>query len=166
MQEHPQLCDELFAELTLEMKDPDEVIVRRGDRGDAMYFIHDGSAVVQLQDADAGADTTAVKSGSDFAIADGEQGKTLRTGDWFGEMALLNPNSLRVATVVAGEDGCQVLRLNREEWDDALQRHPPALEEVQRVAEERLAEIRAVSRRASAPLSRPVREEITRSPSE
>ena len=153
MQHHPQLCDELFAELALETMDPGEVVVRRGDRGDSMYFIHSGSAIVQLHDADPG--KSMARSGSDSAITDGEGQKILRTGDYFGEMALLNPDSLRVATVVTGDEGCQLLRLDRDEWQEAVQRHPAALEEVQVVAGERMAEIRALSRRASEPLRPP-----------
>ena len=94
---------------------PAERIVRRGERGDAMYFIASGAVEVQR-----------------------DEGEPIRlgTGDFFGEMALVLRRP-RVADVVA-LSYCRLLVLRRDAFRDFLKRHPDLMQQVRRSAEERL----------------------------
>jgi CRP-like cAMP-binding protein len=76
-------------------------IVRAGDRGDSFYVILDGTALVKLP---------------------GKRAKRLGTGDWFGEMALLDA-APRAATVEAQTDVFAML-LGRSAFLKTLQDEP------------------------------------------
>jgi monovalent cation:H+ antiporter, CPA1 family len=93
---------------------PGERIVRRGERGDAMYFIASGAVEVQL-----GADQI-----------------RLGTGEFFGEMALIMRRP-RNADVVA-LSYCRLLVLRRDAFRAFLRSHPELMRQVRRLAEERL----------------------------
>jgi CRP/FNR family cyclic AMP-dependent transcriptional regulator len=77
-----------------------EVVFSTGDEGDAMYVITDGEAKVNV--------------GGRFHV--------MKTGDVFGEMALLAPGK-RMATVEA-EKALSALRVPAESFQDFLLDHP------------------------------------------
>ena len=76
-------------------------IVRAGDRGDSFYVILDGTALVKLP---------------------GKRGVRLGSGDWFGEMALLDA-APRAATVEAQTDVFAML-LGRTAFLKTVQAEP------------------------------------------
>ncbi|MFO1074098.1 MAG: cation:proton antiporter [Geminicoccaceae bacterium] len=110
-----QAREELRRLLVPQLALPGERIVRRGERGDAMYFIASGAVEVQR-----------------------EEGEPIRlgTGDFFGEMALIMRRP-RVADVVA-LGYCRLLVLRRDAFRNFLKRHPDLMQQVRRSAEERL----------------------------
>ena len=81
-------------------------IVCQGDQGDAFYLIQSGAVEVVLE---SGPDKSEV-----IAI--------FGPKDWFGEMALLSgePRSATIRTIKP----TSVLRLQREAWDELIERHP------------------------------------------
>ena len=93
---------------------PGEKVIRRGDRGDAMYFISSGAVEVKVND---------------------HRTVRLEPGDYFGEMALLT-GERRTADVVA-VDFCQFLVLDRREFNQFMARHPALRAAVAGIAEER-----------------------------
>jgi CPA2 family monovalent cation:H+ antiporter-2 len=93
---------------------PGEKVIRRGDRGDAMYFISSGAVEVKVDD---------------------NRTIHLGPGDYFGEMALLT-GERRTADVVA-VDFCQFLVLDRREFNQFMARHPALRAAVAGIAEER-----------------------------
>jgi len=97
-----------------------ERIIRRGERGDAMYFIASGAVEVQPP---------------------GSQVIRLGTGEFFGEMALILRQP-RTADVVA-LSYCRLLMLRRDAFRDFLRMHPELSEHVRLRAEERLRALRA-----------------------
>ncbi|MGE3294728.1 MAG: cyclic nucleotide-binding domain-containing protein, partial [Geminicoccaceae bacterium] len=99
---------------------PSERIIRRGDRGDAMYFIASGAVEVQPPDS---------------------QVIRLGTGEFFGEMALILRRP-RTADVVA-LSYCRLLMLPREAFRDFLRMHPELMVQVRERAEERLRALQA-----------------------
>jgi CRP/FNR family transcriptional regulator, cyclic AMP receptor protein len=76
-------------------------IVREGDRGDAFYVILDGTASVRQP---------------------GRRPITLRTGEFFGELALLD-GAPRTATVEA-QDEVLTMRIGRTDFVKMLEREP------------------------------------------
>lgn len=93
---------------------PGERIVRRGDRGDAMYFIASGAVEVERDDE-------AIRLG---------------TGDFFGEMALIlrRPRSADVVAI----SYCRLLVLRRDAFREFLKTHPEQMQQVRSAAEARL----------------------------
>lgn len=116
---------ELRRLLVTQLAYPGQRIVRRGERGDAMYFIASGAVEVQ---------------------GNGEPVR-LGTGDFFGEMALILRRP-RVADVVA-LSYCQLLALPRDAFRAFLKTHPELMQQVRKRAEERLRQHQA--ERAVAP---------------
>ncbi len=92
---------------------PGEVITRKGDIGDAMYFIASGRVEVQL-------DPEPVE---------------LKGGDFFGEIALVEQTT-RTADIVA-LTSCQLLALRDQDFYDLMEQNPAIRETVQRTARER-----------------------------
>jgi len=92
---------------------PGEKIIRRGERADRMYFISSGSVEVQV---------------------DGRT-VTLKAGDFFGEMALLTGDR-RSADVIA-LDFCQLLVIDRREFNQFMARQPAVRAAVTDIAETR-----------------------------
>jgi CRP-like cAMP-binding protein len=108
----------------------------------------------ELQDADAGEALVAegTPTGDLFLVWDGRLDITMRgsggerrlgqvtAGAYFGEVALLDPGQAGVSVVT--EQGCVVLRLSRERFDELRTSHPetaaPLLEEVVRSLAARL----------------------------
>jgi monovalent cation:H+ antiporter, CPA1 family len=92
---------------------PDEVVIRKGERGSAMFLISSGAVEVVLPN----------------------QRVRLGSGDFFGEMALLTGDR-RLADVVA-LGYCRVLVLSAADFRRFLRGYPLARAEIDRIAEER-----------------------------
>jgi CPA1 family monovalent cation:H+ antiporter len=95
---------------------PDEVIIKKGDRGTEMFLISSGAVEVVLPD----------------------QRVRLGSGEFFGEMALLG-NRVRQADVVA-LGYCRALVLSAAELQRFLSEYPAAKAEIDRVAAARQRE--------------------------
>ena len=93
---------------------PGETILRKGERGDCMFFITSGKVEIEL---DAGP-------------------VHLNAGDYFGEIAILYQQP-RTATVTA-RTSCQFLVLDGVDFSDLLERHPGLGKEIAEVAADRL----------------------------
>jgi len=93
---------------------PNERILRRGDRGDAVFFIASGAVEVRLP-------ARRVRLGS---------------GEFFGEMALLSRRP-RQADVVS-LTYCRLLVLRKADFERFLAGNPEARAEINRIAEARL----------------------------
>ena len=93
---------------------PGEKVIRRGDRGDAMYFISSGAVEVKVDDS---------------------RTVRLEAGAYFGEMALLT-GERRTADVIA-VDFCQFLVLDQRDFNQFMARHPALRAAVAGIAEER-----------------------------
>jgi Na+:H+ antiporter len=92
---------------------PDEVVIRKGDRGDAVFFISSGAVEVVL-------DRSRVRLGS---------------GELFGEMALLSGRPRQADVVALGY--CRVLVLGAGDFRRFLHQYPQVRKEIDRLAEER-----------------------------
>jgi CPA1 family monovalent cation:H+ antiporter len=92
---------------------PEEKVIRRGERGHAMYFISSGAVEVVLPNR-------RVRLGS---------------GDFFGEMALLS--GLRRQADVVALGYCRVLVLSAADFRRFLRRYPAAKAEIARTAKAR-----------------------------
>ncbi|MEM7021157.1 MAG: cation:proton antiporter [Pseudomonadota bacterium] len=93
---------------------PGEVLVRRGERGAVMFFLSSGAAEVSL---------------SDHKIR-------LGRGDFFGEMALLDPSRRRQADVTA-LSYCQLLILHHDDFRTLFRTEPGIREKIREVARNR-----------------------------
>ena len=95
---------------------PGEVLVRRGERGAVMFFLSSGAAEVAL---------------ADHKIR-------LGRGDFFGEMALLDPSRRRGADVTA-LSYCQLLILRHDDLRTLFATQPAIREKIWKVAQDRQA---------------------------
>ncbi|XP_065168587.1 potassium/sodium hyperpolarization-activated cyclic nucleotide-gated channel 4-like isoform X3 [Atheta coriaria] len=93
-----------------------DVIAKVGTIGNSMYFISNG--------------TVAVYSNH------GKELCHLQDGDHFGEIALINRDSIRVASVIAAEV-CELYRLDRKDFVKAIMPFPDLYEKIAFVASER-----------------------------
>ncbi len=93
---------------------PGEIICRRGETGDSMYFVSSGAIAVQIE-------TETVILGS---------------GDFFGEIALLK-DAPRTADVAA-ESFSDLLILERSDFDKLLNANPELKQTIEKVAESRI----------------------------
>jgi CRP-like cAMP-binding protein len=96
--------DLLAVKLQVRTFAPGEVIIQQGDPGDAFYIVRDGTLEV-----------TARQGRSRRRL------RTLKSGDFFGEIALLSDGP-RTATVQGLEAG-SVWRLERQDFRDLLGRY-------------------------------------------
>jgi ABC-type bacteriocin/lantibiotic exporter with double-glycine peptidase domain/CRP-like cAMP-binding protein len=113
-----------------------EVAVRQGEEADAMFLIQDGRLSVWV-DGD----------GEGDGDGGGRRVRTLHTGEFFGELALIR-SGRRTATVRA-EGPVRLLRLGRDDFDRLMQRSPAFARRVR----ERVALYEARDRRpASSPI--------------
>ena len=92
-----------------------EVIIKKGDRGDAMYFILDGEVDVILKN---------------------KEPVVLKQGDFFGEIALLK-DVKRTATVKSN-GRCEMLELTTYDLKRLIQSRPEIIESIEKVAKVRL----------------------------
>lgn len=99
---------------------PGERLVRKGDPADAMFLIVSGEVEVDV----------------------GDTPKRLKTGDFFGEIALLEKTT-RTATVRAVST-CQLLALEVDDFERLLDSHPDLKETIHKVAAQRLSEIERI----------------------
>jgi CPA1 family monovalent cation:H+ antiporter len=95
---------------------PDDVVIRKGDRGSEMFLISSGAVEVVLPDKRA----------------------QLGSGEFFGEMALLDERPRQADVVALGF--CRVLVLSAAEFQRFLQEFPEARAEIDRVAATRQRE--------------------------
>jgi CPA1 family monovalent cation:H+ antiporter len=109
----PESTKEIERLLVPRLALPGERIVREGERGDEMFFIASGAVEVVLP----------------------EDRIRLGTGDFFGEMALINRRP-RGADVVAIAY-CRLLVLGRDAFRRFLKAHPDLMRQVRKVAAER-----------------------------
>jgi len=79
-----------------------DVIMKEGDAGDDFYIIEEGSADVTIGEGDASKTVN-----------------TLKAADYFGELALLEADGKRHATVTATAD-CRLAKLDRERFERVL----------------------------------------------
>jgi CPA1 family monovalent cation:H+ antiporter len=98
---------------------PDEVIVRKGERGDAMYFISSGAVEVRIS-------PTPVQLGS---------------GDFFGELALLVADRRNADVVALGY--CQLLSLAARDLHRLFGTEPTLRDQIHAVAQARTAAVQA-----------------------
>jgi monovalent cation:H+ antiporter, CPA1 family len=94
---------------------PNDRIIRKGERGDAVYFIASGAVEVILP----------------------ERRVRLGSGELFGEMALLSGRPRRADVVALTY--CQLLVLRRSDFERFMKANPEAKATINRVAEARLA---------------------------
>ncbi len=94
---------------------PGEMVIRTGERGDAMYFLVAGEVTVEREDGE--------------PIG-------LHTGDFFGEIALIDDRP-RTATVRA-VTSCQLLVLRARDFQELVEIDPTVRAAVKRIAAERL----------------------------
>jgi monovalent cation:H+ antiporter, CPA1 family len=92
---------------------PDEVVIRKGERGNAVFLISSGAVEVVLPN-------DRVRLGS---------------GDFFGEMALLSGRRRQADVLALGY--CRVLVLSAADFRRFLRQYPSAKAEIDRTAEER-----------------------------
>src|SRR5260370_20555643 len=92
---------------------PDEVVIRKGERGNAMFLISSGAVEVVLP---------------------GERVR-LGSGDFFGEMALLSGRRRQADVVALGY--CRVLVLSAADFRRFLGRYPRAKADVDQIAQTR-----------------------------
>ena len=95
----------IYAAGTMRDYTPGEVIIHQGDTGDSMYVIVEGEAQVVFDDD--------------------RPSKSIGTGSFFGELAFINPDHKRSATILAGE-GCRLCVLGPEAGDLLIERFPRA----------------------------------------
>ena len=94
---------------------PDEAVVRRGERGDAMYFISSGAVEVRVS----------------------PQPVQLGSGDFFGELALLVAERRNADVVALGY--CQLLSLAARDLNRLFETEPALREQIRAVAQARIA---------------------------
>ena len=103
-------------ELRLEILMPGDFAVRAGEHAHSMYFVSRGELEVLSADS-------------------GERLRTLREGDFFGEVALLYDDE-RTANVRA-LGFCHVYRLDRDLFDHVLDHYPDVATEIRSEADRR-----------------------------
>jgi len=114
---HPDLIEDLVHQLEFRICVPGERVFRKGDHGDAMYFVHKGQ--VEIIDDD------------------GNTIVTLGEGAFFGEMALLS-NIQRTRTVRSVEF-CEFYVLEKTHFEKACELYPDFLAHMHDVVAKRSA---------------------------
>ena len=105
---------EIAAQLRPRLVLPGEKVVKRGDAGDAMYFISTGAVQVEV----------------------GDQPIRLGSGDFFGEIALVRETPRTADVTALGY--CQVLALYHRDFAKLMSAYPDLKQTIERVAGERL----------------------------
>ena len=96
-------------------------IVSQGDQGDAFYLVQSGAVEVLLESGPDKSEVVAI----------------FGPKDWFGEMALLSgePRSATIRTIKPSS----VLRLQRDAWDELIEKHPTWLLQLAATLSKRLS---------------------------
>jgi Fe-S-cluster-containing hydrogenase component 2/CRP-like cAMP-binding protein len=102
-------------------------IVKQGEPGDALYIVRDGFLQVVRQELD----------DSERVIA------YLRTGDFFGEMALFQTGVRWASVLTAGK--CELIRIGCDDFLDLCRRFPQIEVEVRKVIARRLEQERTIT---------------------
>jgi CPA1 family monovalent cation:H+ antiporter len=97
---------------------PNELIVRKGERGDAVFFIASGAAEVILPD----------------------RRISLGSGDFFGEMSLITGEPRQAD--VRSQTYCRLLVLRKADFDRFMRANPDVLGQINAIAERRSLENR------------------------
>nr|AFB83347.1 hyperpolarization-activated cyclic nucleotide channel [Ciona intestinalis] len=113
----PSFVAAMLSKLNFEVFLNDEVIVKEGTEGRKMYFINRG--------------TVTIKS------AQHKIEQSLSDGCYFGEIALLQQNLRRVASVIA-ETYCYLYSLSVDDFNEVLKEFPRQRAKLQHVAQARL----------------------------
>jgi len=100
---------------------PDEAIVTQGHEGSHMYFIFRGAARVMRQ----------TESGQSIELA------VLQSGQFFGEMALVDPTSRRRAASVIAMLFCDLYKLGLDDFDRIANQFPQFRTEIDSSVRER-----------------------------
>ncbi len=103
-----------------------QTVIRQGERGDEFYIVMRGALEIVHTDA----------AGTEKLL------RTVRDGDSFGEIALLEGDAMRTAAVRAVTDS-EVLVMDRDAFSRIVSSNPAAREEIEARAAERVAEIQA-----------------------
>ena len=96
------LLDEMIARGSTVEVDPGVRMVTQGEASSGMYLLIAGTADVTV---------------------DGRPVGSLSTGDYFGEMSLID-GSTRSATVTSGPDGATAFRLSTVAFNELIEKHP------------------------------------------
>src|SRR6185312_14111970 len=112
-----QIIGELMVMLHARVASPGNVISAAGARADAMYFVISGEVEASIQNRKI----------------------RFRTGDFFGELALLE-ETMRAATVVAVEPS-RILTLAVDDFNHLVAKHPGLARRIHRMASSRAEEI-------------------------
>ena len=106
----------LALKLRTEVIIPGQVVTQKGTPGSSMYFITHG----------------------EFVLVDdkGEAVLTLRSGNFFGEIALLH--SVRRTATIKAAQFCNVLRLEKHDFEEVAELFPDALMVIQEAAKTRI----------------------------
>ncbi len=108
---------------------PNSIIFKEGESGFGFYFILDGSVSLYMKND---------KGGESSLIT------ILETQDYFGELALLQENSIRSASCIS-DDGCVLLGLFKPDLEELLECNPriaaKILQSISIIISERLGRI-------------------------
>jgi sigma-B regulation protein RsbU (phosphoserine phosphatase) len=111
----------IFADLRHIMLPPDATLFHEGDRGDSFYIVLEGMMdIIQ-----------ALGTGDERLLI------TMTPGDYFGEMCLLDPLTLRSASVVSRTE-VRLLEMSRTDFGALLRRWPEAAYDLARSLSSRL----------------------------
>nr|CAD7402086.1 unnamed protein product [Timema cristinae] len=132
------LLKRIVAAFRLEIYVANDTIVREGDLGNTMYFIHTGSVAVY---SPGGIEIVVLSStAEDGEIRGSNLGRIchLEDGDQFGEIALVMEDERRRASVVAIETS-KLFRLSREDFRQAMKPYPETMAMIKESVFKRLA---------------------------
>jgi len=93
-----------------------EIIFKQGDLGVGCYFLFSGQVNIAVKDEESINEKNLIDSKSDILL-------TLDPYDYFGELALLQDNSVRTASAVA-KDSCTLLGIFKPDLDALINEHP------------------------------------------
>jgi len=108
---------------------PTEVLFKKGDIGEAMYFLAKGEIVMYDP---GGLDESAldIEALLRHGLCGAKLLKEAKAGDFFGELALLVENNRRAASATA-RTFAELLSLPRSDFDKVLLQHPTFAEQLQ-----------------------------------
>ncbi|XP_022903449.2 potassium/sodium hyperpolarization-activated cyclic nucleotide-gated channel 4-like isoform X1 [Onthophagus taurus] len=111
----------------------DDVIVRAGDDGGSMFFVHDGAVAIYTKDnEEVGFFSLIILFIIMFCFKICHVGD----GECFGERAMILKNSKRLATVIA-VDACEIYILENKDFENSLSSSPGLLDDCRKKVEEK-----------------------------